>query len=38
MTGCVDVDHLSVRYGEVVALSGVTVSVEPGRVTGLIIS
>ena len=36
MTGCVDVDHLSVRYGEVVALSGVTVSVEPGRVTGLI--
>ena len=36
MTGCVDVDHLSVRYGEVVALSDVTVSVEPGRVTGLI--
>jgi len=36
MTGAIVVDDVAVRYGEVVALDGVTLAVQPGRVTGLI--
>lgn len=32
----IEVDRVSVRYGEVLALDDVTATIEPGRVTGLI--
>jgi manganese transport system ATP-binding protein len=36
MTAAIELAHVSVRYGEVVALDDVSLTVEPGRVTGLI--
>lgn len=36
MTAAVEVEHLTVRYGEVLALDDVSLQVEPGRVCGLI--
>lgn len=36
MTAAIDVRGVTVRYGEVRALDGVSLAVEPGRVTGLI--
>lgn len=36
MTAAIQVDDVAVRYGDVIALEGVSLVVEPGRVTGLI--
>jgi manganese transport system ATP-binding protein len=36
VTGSIEVEDLVVRYGDVVALDGVTLSLPPGQVTGLI--
>jgi manganese transport system ATP-binding protein len=36
VSAAIQVDDVVVRYGEVLALDGVSLSVEPGRVTGLI--
>ena len=36
MTAAIEVEDLVVRYGDVIALDGVTLSLPPGQVTGLI--
>ncbi len=36
MNAAIEIDHLTVRYGEVLALDDVSLRIEPGRVCGLV--